>query len=390
MVSGAREAPSHAVLGQDLLSDGILLTFYEEKRQPASGASLLSRLTQRVPIIERVLFARYFSLMLRAGLDVKRSLAALEEQSRSRTLKFALSVIYQDIERGKTLAESMERFPAVFPPIFTSFIRVGEATGRLQESLGVLAEQLRKEYELRRAVRGAMLYPLVILVALLAVGFAMMVFVIPKLAEVFRGFDVELPLPTRILLAMGEFFEAYWYVVLVGLLLLGVGGWGLLQVKSIKHRLLHGLLYTPILGPIVQQVNLARFCRNLSSLLRSGVSFVEALGILGENTPHPSYAVVFKAGQEHVKQGKTLSEFLSGFRRLFPLLVVNVVKVGEETGELDKVLAETALFFEGEVDQTMKNLTSILEPILMVIIGLAVGALAISVISPIYNLVNVI
>jgi type IV pilus assembly protein PilC len=150
------------------------------------------------------------------------------------------------------------------------------------------------------------------------------------------------------------------------------------------------LLRTPVIGPIMQKVNLARFSRNLSSLLHSGVSFTGALSILGTNTPHPSYAAVFAQAREHVKQGKELSTFLESFEHLFPPIIVNVVKVGEETGALAEVLKETALFYEGEVDQTMKNLTSIMEPVLMVLVGLAVGALAISVISPIYDLVNVI
>lgn len=389
-VSGMREAASHAELGQALLQEGVLLTRYDQQQQKAPGVSIWSSLFQRVPILDRVLFARYFALMLRAGLDVKQSLEALAEQSRSKSLKSALQGVLQNVESGHTLAEGMGNYPAAFSPLFISFVRVGEATGRLQEALQILAVQLQKEYDLRRAVRGGLLYPTVILVALIAVAFAMLVFVIPRLAEVFQGFDVQLPLPTRILLAIGTFFESYWWLVLIIMVLAVIGGWFLYRIKSVKDALMHGFMYTPVVGPIMQQVNLARFSRNLSSLLTSGVSFVQALAILGENTPHASYAKVFTGAVEHVKQGKLLSDFLKSFKRLFPPLVVNVIKVGEETGALDQVLQEIAGFYEGEVDQTMRNLTSIMEPILMIIMGLAVGALAISVISPIYNLVNVI
>src|SRR3989344_3603870 len=390
VVNGMREVASHAMLGQDLLAEGILLTRYEERRQRLPGATLLSALFTRVPILEKLLFALYFALMLRAGLDVKRSLSALSQQTRSKPMKAALEHVLQGVERGDTLADSMATYYLVFPPLFVSFVRVGESTGRLQESLEILAAQLQKEYELRRAVRGGMMYPIVILTALVAVSFAMMVFVIPKLVEVFEGFNVPLPLTTRILIGMSGFFEHYWYLVIVGGVALVAGVWGLLKVRSVKEIVLHTLLYTPVIGPIMQKINLARFTRNLSSLLSSGVSFIEALDILGTNTPHPSYAKIFTAAKEHVKQGKALSDFLQDFPRLFPPLVTNIIKVGEETGELDVVLKEVALFYEGEVDQTMKNLTSIMEPGLMVTIGLAVGALAISVISPIYNLVNVI
>lgn len=390
LVSGMREAASHAELGQDLLQQGVLLTQYEVKNQRAPGVTIISALFERVPILERVLFARYFGLMLKAGLDVKQSLQALGEQSRSKPMRAAIQGVLEAVDRGTSVADGMTNYPLAFSPIFVSFVRVGETTGRLQEAFEILAKQLQKEYELRRAVRGALLYPTVILVALIAVGFAMLVFVIPRLADVFEGFDVELPLPTRVLIGIGNVFEVYWWLILIGLFLALILGWLLWRVKGVQNQITHWLLFVPIIGPIMQQVNLARFTRSLSSLLQSGVSFVEALSILGDNTPHHSYATVFTGAVEHVKQGKLLSEFLVDFKRLFPPLVVNVIKVGEETGALDSVLKEIALFYEGEVDQVMKNLTSILEPILMVIIGLAVGALAISVISPIYNLVNVI
>ncbi len=390
VVHGVREAQSHTVLGQDLLSEGILLTRYARKAQAGSGLPLLALLFRRVPVIERAMFARYFSLMLRAGMDVKNALHVLTAQTNNKTLKEAIESVYQDIERGKTLAESMKAFPNAFPLIFTSFVEVGETTGRLQESLNVLAVQLQKEYELKRAVKGGLLYPAVILTVLLAVLVAMMFFVVPKLVEVFTGFNVPLPLATRILIWSSNFFQAFWWLLFIGVALLLLGGWMLLQIKSVKYRVVQALLFMPAVGPIMQKVNLARFCRNLSSLLQSGVPFIRALEILSESTPNPIYASKFFAARDHVKQGKELSAYLSSLPRLFPPVVVNIVKVGEETGALDQVLMETATFYEGEVDQTMHNITSVMEPVLMVLVGLAVAALAISVISPIYDLVNVI
>lgn len=390
MVNGIREAGNHTQLGEDLLAEGILLTQFEMKKQKSASVSFLSIITDHVPLIEKVMFARYFALMLRAGLDVKQSLQALAEQTNSKSLKRAVLSVVQDIDKGRSLAESMQDYPMIFSALFVSFVQVGEATGKLQESLEILSEQLQKEYDLRRAVRGGLMYPAVILIALVAVAFAMLVFVVPRLAEVFEGFEVELPLATRVLIAIGSFFETYWWLVLILMALGAVGGVVLWRIKSVKDKFMHAVLYMPVVGPVVQQVNLARFTRNLSSLLKSGISFVEGLDILGKNTPHASYATVLLGAKEHVKQGKLLSEYLAGFERLFPPLVVNVVKVGEETGALDEVLREIAKFYEAEVDQIMKNLTSIMEPILMVVIGLAVGALAVSVISPIYNLVNVI
>ncbi len=390
VVSGMREAPNHAQLGQDLLQDGILLTRYSLQKKQRRGATLWESVFERVPLLEKILFTRYFALMLRAGLDVKQSLQALSEQTRNKFLKKAIEGIMQAVDRGVGLSDAMRNYPMSFSDLFISFVRVGESTGRLQESLSVLSIQMQKEYNLRRAVRGGLMYPLVIVVVLVVVAFAMLVFVVPKLAEVFEGFDVELPLTTRILIAVGAFFEVYWWLVIIGAVILGSIIWMLMLVDKVKGGVMHALLFMPIVGPIMKQVNLARFSRNLSSLLQSGVNFVDALGIMGENTAHHSYARVLLGAREHVRKGKSLSEYLAGHERLFPPLVVNVVKVGEETGALDEVLREIALFYEEEVDQVMKNLTSVMEPVLMVVIGIAVGALAIAVISPIYGLVNVI
>ncbi len=389
LVTGTREVVSHTVLGQDLLEEGVLLTSFEAIKE-RKGLSVLSFFTSRVPVLERVLFARYFALMLRAGLDLKSSLATLQKQTKNKALSRAISEVYQGVERGQSLSESMRPYPYAFPDMFVGFIGVGETTGKLQETLEVLAAQLQKEFELKRAVRGGMLYPIVILSALCAVGVAMMIFVVPKLVEIFEGFNVELPLMTRILINTSKFLSTYWYFVLVVVGLCISFMWWILRIPSAKKAILGALLYVPIIGPIIKDVNIAHFARNLSSLLASGVAFAEALAILGNNTAHPIYAEVFHEAEGYVKQGKSLSEFFGKKEKLFPPLVVNIMSVGEQTGELSAVLQEVASFYEGAVDQTMKNLTSIMEPVLMIVIGLAVGALAISVISPIYGLVNVI
>jgi type IV pilus assembly protein PilC len=389
LISGKREASSHSGLGQDLLKEGVLLTSYEKDKQNKLSF-IVQGLFSRVPILERVLFTRYFALMLRAGLDMKSSLATLQTQTKNHALASAIQEVVHGVESGKGLAASMRPFPRAFPNLFISFVEVGEATGTLQETFEVLSEQLQKEFELRRAVMGGMLYPIVIISALFSVGVAMMIFVVPKLVEVFEGFNVELPLVTRILIATSSFFSHYWYLVILMMVIAGVSIWQVMKITSVHTQFMRMLLYTPIVGRITKDINIARFSRNLSSLLVSGVAFTEALGILGNNTPHLIYADVFRKAETHVKQGKTLSDFFKQYKNLFPPLVVNIMGVGEQTGELSAVLKEVASFYEGEVDQTMKNLTSIMEPVLMILIGLGVGALAVSIISPIYSLVNVI
>jgi type IV pilus assembly protein PilC len=387
LVAGTREAVSHTVLGQDLLHEGVLLTsFVDAKKKNALSIELFAH----VPVLERVLFARYFSLMLRAGLDVKNALGTLAQQTKNKTLSNSITAVKEGIEKGKTLSDSMRPYSKAFPSMFVSFVGVGEATGKLQETLEILALQLQKEYELRRAIQGGMMYPLVIVTALFAVGVAMMIFVIPKLVDIFAGFHVQLPLMTRVLLGTSSFISAYWYLVLGVVVILAVFFRMAQKTASGKLIIAKVFLMTPVVGPIMRQINIARLSRNLSSLLGSGVGFIEALEIMGNNSPNPVYANIFLGAVAYVKQGKLLSDFFTEYPKLIPPLVVSIMSVGEQTGELASVLQEVASFYEGEVDQTMKNLTSIMEPVLMIVIGLAVGALAISIISPIYSLVNVI
>ena len=387
-VSDIREAVSHTILGQDLMKEGVLLTSFSElkKKHALSFESLFSH----VPVLERVLFARYFALMLRAGLDVKNALDTLQRQTKNQTLARSIASVKEGIEKGKTLADSMKPFPKAFPNLFVSFVGVGEATGKLQETLEILAQQLQKEFELRRAIQGGMMYPIVIITALFSVGAAMMIFVVPKLVDIFRGFKVELPLMTRVLLATSSFISTYWYIVGLAIIMLIIVLRMIMKTSTGRMGVAWLLLRMPVVGPIIKQINIARASRNLSSLLASGVAFTEALAIMGNNTPNPVYAKIFLGAEAHVRQGKLLSEYFAGYERLFPPLVVSIMSVGEQTGALAEVLKEVASFYEGEVDQTMKNLTSIMEPVLMILIGLAVGALAISIISPIYSLVNVI
>jgi type IV pilus assembly protein PilC len=389
VVSGKRDAMSHTALGQDLLQEGVLLTTYKREVEKRIF-SLVPVIFARIPILERVLFARYFGLMLRAGLDMKSALATLAKQTKNRPLVLVIQEVLRSVASGRTLAASMRPFPKAFPDLFVSFIEVGEETGTLQETLDVLATQLQKEFELRRAVMGGMLYPIVIISALFAVGLAMMIFVVPKLVEVFEGFQVELPLMTRMLITISSFFSTYWYVVIGGLALGGLSLWRMMKIPPVRLVLSRFFLHLSIVGRITKDVNIARVSRNLSSLLVSGVAFTEAIEVLGKNTPHVVYAQVLQKAREHIKQGKALSDFFEQYPNLFPTLLISIMRVGEQTGELAAVLKEVASFYEGEVDQTMKNLTSIMEPVLMILIGLGVGGLAVSIISPIYSLVNII
>jgi type IV pilus assembly protein PilC len=267
-------------------------------------------------------------------------------------------------------------------------VRVGEVGGNLEQNLAYLAEQLQRDYDLVSKAKGAMTYPIVVMVALAIVGFLMFTFILPKLTSTFVDLHVELPLITRVVIKIVDVFSAYGLYILVLIFGLGIGFfyWRKTDAgKKVTHRV---VLSLPVFSGIVVKINLARFVRVFSSLIKSGMPIVEALEVSSHVVGNIYYQKAIAEAASKVKIGSPLS---SGFRKqpkLFTNLVVQMMEVGEESGTTDAVLAEVAEFYEADVDQTMKNLSSILEPVIMMVIGGVVGVLAVALITPIYNISN--
>lgn len=340
----------------------------------------------RIPFVQKMLFVHNLHIMIKAGLSLVGGLGILIEQIENKRLKKLVAGIKAEVEKGRPFNEVLAEYPKVFPPIYVSMVAAGEASGKMDEALEQVSEQMKKSHALTSRVQGAMIYPAVIFFAMGAIGIEMVVFVLPKIIVMFNEFNAELPLPTRILIAVVHFMENYALLVLlaaVGLVALFL--W--LKRKPPVKRVLHTLaLKLPIFGQIIKKINLARFTLTLSSLLKSGIAIIEAIRITANVQTNVRYSEDLTKAAEILKKGTPLSEALGTNPLHFPPMVVQMLRVGEESGQVDTMLNELSAYYGDEVDTTMKNFSTIIEPIIILVLGLAVAGMAVAVIMPMYSL----
>jgi type IV pilus assembly protein PilC len=291
------------------------------------------------------------------------------------------------VKTGNTLADSLAK-AGVFDDLSVNMIRVGELGGSLEEVLVLLADQLEKEHNLISKVRGAMYYPSVIFIVMIGIGIAMMTFVVPQLTAVFSDTQATLPASTKMIIDSSNFMAGHKLLVLFFIIFIVLFLIIFFKTKMGKRAAAFLSLKVPVIKNIVVKVNTARFARIYASLLRSGVPVAESLKIISETLTNRYYQDAFKKVGAEVQKGKPLHEELAAYPKLFPILIVQMVEVGEETGKTVDVLSDLAKFYEEEIDQLTKNLSSIIEPVLMVIIGSAVGFFAISMIMPMYSIMD--
>jgi len=295
--------------------------------------------------------------------------------------------VLREVQAGASLADAMEKQKNAFSGVYISLIRAGEASGSLDQVLIRLADNMEKEKEFRGKIKGAMIYPTIVVIGMLIVAVIMMVFVVPKLASMYEDFDADLPLPTMILIGMSNFMTKFWFVVLAAL---AVGVWGFVKWKGTplgRRQYDAIMLKLPVFGKLTSQVVLAEMSRTLSLLLGAGISLLRALEIILGVLTNRIYQEAIEKNIKSVKKGMPLSVSMSR-QEVFPPLLPNMVAVGEETGKMDEVLMKVAHYYEVESEHTVKNLTTALEPLIMIVLGVGVGFLVISIIMPIYNLTN--
>lgn len=362
----------------------LILPIKEDKKKPTSFLNNLFT----VPLKNKMIFCRHLAVMVASGLSLSKSLGILGEQEKNPTLKGILFKLREDVSKGVSFADAIAKYPKNFDSIFVSMIKMGELSGNLEEVLHILADQLEKDHKLISKVRGAMIYPAIIMVAMVVIGVLMMIFVIPKISGVFADFGAELPMSTKILLSISDFMASNALIVIGGMFF----GSGLVYYfgKTSPGRKIYHYIFikAPVIGPIVTKVNSARFSRILGSLLNSGTSLVEALEITADTLGNYYFKKVAKQASFEIQKGVTLSDVLAKHKKTFPYLIIQMVEVGEETGKTPDILKTLAGFYEEEVDQITKNLSSIIEPVLMLVIGGAVGLFAIAVIKPIYSVMG--
>ncbi|MCK4918966.1 MAG: type II secretion system F family protein, partial [Candidatus Pacebacteria bacterium] len=339
-------------------------------------------------VVDKMLFARHLRVMLKAGLPFSRSITVLSEQTNNAYFKEVLCSVKEDVQKGNQLADSIAKFPKVFDTLFVNMIRVGETSGNLEEVLDLLYIQLKKEHDLMSRVKGAMTYPAVIIFAMAVVGILMMVFVVPSLLNIFKETGTELPFTTQVIVFISETLQHQGLLLLAMFIAFVVLFFRSIKTKKGKKSFDYFLLHLPTIGKIVAKVNMARFSRTLSSMIGSGTSIVEALEIISDTLGNTYYKESVKDASEEVQKGIALSEIVRKYDKLYFPLMMHMIEVGEETGTLQNTLEQVAEFYEDEVEQITSNMSSIIEPVLMLMIGGAVGFFAVSMIQPMYSVMN--
>lgn len=336
-------------------------------------------------LTQKALLAKNIATMIKSGLTISDALD-ITADSMSGNFKKIIQKIQKSVEAGSKLSDSLSQYPKIFPPLFISAVYAGESSGSLAENLETVAEQMRKEKELAAKIKGAMLYPIIVLIAAFGLGLAISFFILPQITPLFEGLNVQLPITTRALMWFSRLVLDHGTALLIGIfVVLATLGYSIKQKFS--HPITHWLLLNiPVIKPMVRNTNVARFCRTLGTLLKSGLTINEAIAISCSSTGNFYFQRALNEISERLGSGTPLSEHLSRYEKLFPKLVTRMIRVGEESGQLEDTLYYLASFFEEEVDNDAKTMATAIEPILLISIGLVVGFLAISIITPIYSI----
>ena len=392
-ISGVLEVKDKHILAQTLRRKGFILTSIQnleekKKKKKTDLGSKLTGLLGGVSMVEKIMFTQHLAIMIEAGFSLHRALEALAKQTSNSNFNKIINDFVNRIKKGETLAESLAKYPKVFNNFFVSMVRVGEKGGSLEEVLKILTNYLKKEHEFRSKVKGAMFYPAVIVAAMVGIGILMMVVVMPKITAMFEELKVDLPITTKVIIAVSSFLSNYFLVGIVAFFILIVVLVKLLKTKKGKRFSSWLFLKFPGLGKITKKINCARFARSLSSLMESGVPIVESLNIAAQTVSNVFFSNSLVEISINVKKGKKIQESLEGYKEIYPLLVSQMIGVGEETGQLSEIMKRLADFYEEEVSNITENLTSIIEPVLMIIIGVIVGFFAVSMIQPMYSMMQ--
>lgn len=387
--SGTIEAKDQYQLAGILRGQGLVLVKAEikEKKIPKKFEINISF---GVPLSEKMFFTRNLQVMVSAGLSIPRSIDIISLQAKNKTFKDALLDIRERITKGQKFSDAVAAYPKIFPDIFQSMVKVGEETGTIEEILKTLSVQMERSYDLHSKIKGAMTYPMVITVVMILIGILMLATVVPQISKVFGDMGVELPLATKMIIALGDFVTKKWYVALITAAVAAVSLVSFLRTSVGKAFADSFLVKVPLISPIIKDVNSAYTVRNLSSLTSAGVPLPRSLEITAGTVGNGLYKKALLAAAEKVRKGEKLSDVLKNYSSIYPQTIIQMIAVGEETGETSAILAKLADFFEEAVSEATKNIASVIEPIMMVVIGGMVGFFAVSIMQPIQDIMTTI
>lgn len=340
-----------------------------------------------VPAIDKIIFCRYLSTMLSSGLSLSEGIEVLRQETKQPLMRVILGDMSYSLDQGQQLSSVFERYPTVFESYFLVLTRAGEVSGKLAEVFKHLENELRSEYGLISKVKGALMYPGIVFSAMLGIGVLMFFFVLPQIGKVFLSLKLPLPTFTRLLFQFSLILREQMILVLVMSFVLVVGAFFAFQKRAVRELLFYAIRPIPTVRNMIKKIDLARFTRIFSTLIKSAVPITEALEISLNSLAWFEYRNLAKHLPDEIRKGRSLAVAM-GENRVFPSLMIQMVAAGEKSGTIDVALADLASFYEQEVEEELKNLTQILEPMLMLLVGIAVGVMILSIIAPIYSVVG--
>ncbi|GIW68222.1 MAG: type II secretion system protein F [Candidatus Parcubacteria bacterium] len=383
---GTFEGPDRFALFEEIRAQGAVLVFFTEERNVLKRVwDWLDARLSTIREVEKIRFTKDLAAMLRAGLSLTRALSVVERQSRNKAFRRFITDLRDKVRAGSSFHDALQAYEKALSPLVVAMVRAGEESGQLPQALEAAGLQLERIYYLKKKIKGAMLYPTIILTALVAIGVLMLVYIVPTLQQTFEELGVDLPASTKFVLALSDFLRTQG--LLAALLVLAVVGgiWALARTPQGGRALAWGILHIPLIGSLVKETNTARTARTLASLLEAGVPVSDAFRITADVVQNPLYREVLFKGKELIERGEPIAQLFAVRDNLYPPLMGELVAVGEETGALPEMLRQVADFYETDVDQRTKDMSTIIEPFLMVVVGIAVGFFAISMITPIYS-----
>lgn len=370
----------------NFLSDKNLVIIDIRQKSSNDAKDFFLHFFKRVRSKDLVVFFRQLSVMIRANLPIMEALRILLKQTNNQYLRIVIADVANEVDGGSKLSVAMANFPDVFSGFYVNVIRSGETSGRLSEVMDYLADQQEKDYELQSKIRGAMLYPAFIIVALTTVGIIVMTFVIPQMIQMLSEAGATLPLPTRILIGTANFLKNFWSILLVALVVV-IGLVSYAIKKTVDGRMIFDIfkIKMPVFGEMFKKIYIVRICRSFNTLLRGGVPIARALEVVKEVVDNSIYRDILVQAIKDVDEGNPLSESFAANKEM-PLMVSQMMNVGEETGKLDEVLDRLTDFYSREINNSINNLSTIIEPLIMVVLGIAVGGFVAAVILPMWQL----
>jgi type IV pilus assembly protein PilC len=390
LVEGVLEAENAQLVAGKLRSMGFVpIEIAQQSGVNVHKELKLPGFSDRIKLKDVAVFSRQFATMINSGLSLLRSLNILAEQTESKPLAEVVNQVRLDVEKGSSLSQALSKHPKAFPRLYVSMVKAGEVGGALDSVLLRLAETIEKQVELRRKVKSAMTYPVVVAALVLVIVTAMLLFVIPMFQNIYKELGGTLPAPTQFLITISNVCRKFWWAIFVVEIGAAIGFRRWINSDEGRKAWDAIKLKVPVFGKLVRKTALARFSRTLSALVRSGVPILESLDIVADTAGNHVVAEAVRDTQRAVKQGEPLSRRLED-HEVFPPMVVQMMAVGEETGALDEMLDKIADFYDSEVEATVDALTSLIEPLLIVVMGVCVGGMIISLYLPMFNIIKLI